>query len=277
VQVRHGDALTAEERQLVDVADRDFDQAEHGLREFGAEFAAPTPPDQVIVWKPLQVRKAEANLRNQDWRDGVVYFGSCLSDTGPGDRAAVYETGGSGVVGFFDFSGCAARRSGQAFPYMAAGVYRPLSDDAAISLDALGSHPLLRRFFQKRVRMVGLSEEEGAALAGLAPSLPNRVAVPLPEWAEERDGEFEWEDDGIARDPGWASEHELHMKLANTSALYKRFGFKRAPAIELRSDDRTCRYDVISRSDRVVVEVKLHASKSALDQVLRYIDTLRRE
>jgi hypothetical protein len=251
--------------------------AEGSLREFGAAFSAPTPPDQVVVWKPPQVRKVEANLRNRDWWDGVVFFGSCLSDTGPGDRAAVYETGGSGVVGFFDFSGCAGRRSGQAFPYMAAGVFRPLAQDATVSLDALRADPLLRRFFEKRVRAVGLSEDEGDALANLIASLPEFVELPLPEWAEEADRKFEWEDDGIARDPGWASEHELHMKLAGTRSLYKHFGFKRAPQIEVRSDDWTCRYDIISRDERIVVEVKLHAGKAALDQVLRYFDTLRRE
>jgi hypothetical protein len=55
------------------------------------------------------------------------------------------------------------------------------------------------------------------------------------------------------------------MTLASRRALYKRFGFKRAPQIDVRTEDRTCRYDVTSRSERILVEVKLHASKAALD------------
>lgn len=269
--------MTAEEERMVtaEAGGDYFDWADQSLREFGAEFSEGTSPDQVMVWKPAQVRKAEQNLRGREWLDGVVHFGSCLADTGPGDRGAVYETGGSGLVGFYDFSGYAGDREGQAFPYMAAGIYRPLRDP--VPLDRLRGHATLGHLFARRQGKVGLTEEEGEALTALVVSVPARVAMPLPEWAEEADEPFEWEDEGTARDAHWASEHELHMRLAGTPRLFKRFGFKRSPDIEVRSDDWTCRYDIISRSERIVVEVKLHAGKAALDQVVRYLETLARE
>ncbi len=75
-----------EDRMATAEAGEDYiEAAERSLREFGADFSDGTPPDQVMVWKPAQVRKAEQNLRDRDWLDGVVHFGSCLSDTGPGD------------------------------------------------------------------------------------------------------------------------------------------------------------------------------------------------
>lgn len=123
------------------MAGADLRSAEESLREFGAEFSDATPPDQVMVWRSSQVRGAEQNLADRAWLDGVVHFGSCLSDTGPGDRGAVYETGGSGIVGFYDFSGYAGRREGQAFPFMAAGVYRPLPEPTG--LDRLRADPTL--------------------------------------------------------------------------------------------------------------------------------------
>lgn len=250
----------SEEEERMAAAELEGDEVgttEDALRDFGAQLQEPTPPDQVMVWKPAQVRKAEDNLRRREWLEGVVHFGSCLADTGPGDRGAVYETGGSGVVGFYDFSGYAGRRDGQAFPFMAAGVYRPLAEP--VPLDRLQQDRTLAPIFARRQGKVGLTQEEGAALVALVGDLPAFVVMPLPEWAEEADEPFEWEDAGTARDPGWASEHELHMKLAGTASLYKRFGFKRSPDIEIRSDDRTCRYDIISRDERIIVEVKLHA------------------
>lgn len=257
------------------MAGADLRSAEESLHEFGAEFSDATPPDQVMVWRSSQVRGAEQNLADRAWLDGVVHFGSCLSDTGPGDRGAVYETGGSGIVGFYDFSGYAGRREGQAFPFMAAGVYRPLPEPTG--LDRLRADPTLGHLFVRRQGKVGLTKEEGEAVAELVGVMPSFLAMPLPAWAEEADEPLEWEDAGTARDANWASEHELHMRLATTPRLYKRFGFRHEPDIEIRSCDWTCRYDIVSRAERIVVEVKLHAGKAALDQILRYLDTLERE
>lgn len=259
-----------------EVGGADLATVEEALREFGAEFEDGPAPDQVIVWKSAQVRKAEAGLRDRYWRDGTVWFaGNCMADTGPGDRAAVYETGGSGIVGLFDFNGYAGRREGQAYPYMAAGVYRPLTDP--VHLERLQEDATVGHLFTRRQGKTGLTDEEGDALAALIRGLPAFVSIPLPEWAEEADEPFEWEDDGTARDAQWASEHELHMRLAATPRLFKQFGFKTVPDIEVRSEDWTCRYDIVSRTDGVIVEVKLHAGRAALDQMERYLATLTRE
>lgn len=270
--------MSEEEDQMAseEVGGGDLGAIEQALREFGADLEDGSPPDQVIVWKSAQVRKAEAGLEDRYWRDGTVWFaGNCMADTGPGNRAAVYETRGSGIVGFFDFNGYAGRREGQAYRHMAAGVYRPL--DEPVPLDRLQKAPALGHLFARRQGKAALTYEEGHALAALIGDLPLFVSIPLPEWAEEAEEPFEWEDDGIARDPNWASEHELHMRLASMPRLFKQFGFKKPPEIEVRSEDWTCRYDIVSRAVRVVVEVKLHADKAALDQMERYLDTLARE
>ena len=99
--------------------------------------------------------------------------------------------------------------------------------------------------------------------------------MPLPEWAEEVDGFFEW--DPVYPDPTWASEHELHMRIASTPALWKKLGFKKAPQIEVWSLDRTARYDVIGFDERIVVEVKLKGDMATFRQTCRYLETLRRE
>ena len=78
---------------------------EDSLRDFGATFRRSIAPKQVMVWASDQIEAAERSLRDAGWRHGAVNFGSCLKDTAPGDRGAVYETGGSGIVGFYDFSG----------------------------------------------------------------------------------------------------------------------------------------------------------------------------
>jgi len=73
-----------EDRMATAEAGEDYiEAAERSLREFGADFSDGTPPDQVMVWKPAQVRKAEQNLRDRDWLDGVVHFGSCSLTPAP--------------------------------------------------------------------------------------------------------------------------------------------------------------------------------------------------
>lgn len=99
--------------------------------------------------------------------------------------------------------------------------------------------------------------------------------MPLPEWAVEVNGFFEW--DPGTPDPIWASEHAVQMIIATTPSLWKRLGFKKAPEIEVWSADRTCRYDLIGFDERIVVEVKLKGDMAALGQTDRYLETLRRE
>jgi len=170
---------------------------ERSLRDFGATFHNAIAPKQVMVWAPEQVERAERSLRDADWRNGTVNFGSCLKDTGPGDRGAVYETGGSGIVGFYDFSGRAGKRRNQPYRYMAAGVYRPLAKP--ISYAHLLDDHRLKPLFGKIQGKAALTDEEARAIMELAGRAPRHVAMPLPEWAEEVDGFFERDPDSPRR------------------------------------------------------------------------------
>jgi hypothetical protein len=246
---------------------------EDSLRDFGATFRKAVAPKQVMVWAPDQIESVERSLRDADWWQGVVHFGSCLKSTAPGDRGAIYETGGSGIVGFYDFSGRAGKRRNQRYRYMAAGIYRPLAKP--ISYAELLDDERLEPLFRKIQSKAELVDEEAEAIVELAGRVPRFVTMPLPEWAEEVDGFFEWEPG--TPDPTWASEHALHMIIATTPSLWKRLGFKKAPQIEVWSADRTCRYDLIGFAERVVVEVKLKGDVAALEQTDRYLDTLSRE
>jgi hypothetical protein len=250
-----------------------MDDLEKSLRDFGATFGEPVPPGQVMVWGPDQVENVERAMRDADWWQGEVHFGSCLKTTAAGDRGAVYESGGSGIVGFYDFSGRAGKRKNQRHRYMAAGIYRPLA--RPISYAELLDDDRLEPLFRKIQSKVELADEEPEALAELARGVPSFVTMPLPEWAEEVDGFFEW--DPVYPDPTWASEHELHMGIASKPALWKKLGFKKAPQIEVWSLDRTARYDVIGFDERIVVEVKLKGDMATFRQTCRYLETLRHE
>jgi hypothetical protein len=67
-------------------------------------------------------QQALARLDAQSWWQGVVDFRSWLAATKPGSRGVVYESGGSGLVAFYDFSLCAGKRENQPSRYMAAGI-----------------------------------------------------------------------------------------------------------------------------------------------------------
>lgn len=246
---------------------------EDSLRAFGASFGKPVRPGQVMVWGPDQVENVERAMHDADWWQGEVHFGSCLKKTTAGDRGAVYESGGSGIVGLYDFSGRAGKRKNQRYRYMAAGIYRPLT--RPISYAELLDDHRLEPLFRKIQGKAELVDEEAEAITDLAGRVPRFVTMPLPEWAEEVDGIFAW--DPYDPDPTWASEHDLHMRLASTPALWKKLGFKKAPQIEVWSLDRKSRYDVIGLDERIVVEVKLKGDMATFKQTCRYMETLRRE
>lgn len=120
-----------------------------------------------------------------------------------------------------------------------------------------------------------LDMAEARAIEQLAGELPEFIRMPLPEWAEEVRGVFAWDPD--EPDPQYVSEHQLHMRLASRPPLWERLGFESPPQIEVWSADRSCRYDLSSFAERIVVEVKLEGHFDALDQVLRYLAKLRDE
>jgi hypothetical protein len=251
------------------------DRHEVSLAEWGAVVSDPPPPTQLLVWEPEQFKGAADYLDREEWWDGVIYCaGNCLKATQPGTRAAIYESG-EGIVGFWDFSGHAAKVRGTRTRFMATGVYRPIEGISRAELVA--SRPLRDRF-RTMVAHGALTPAQGRAvvdLAALRASIPRFIRFVPPEWADpaDRTTDIDWVD----RDRDWGCEHPIQMALYKHSTLWRRLGFTRQPTLEAWLRDRTSRYDLIDRRDRVVVEVKYKAKSADLGQLRRYIDRLERD
>ncbi len=99
---------------------------ERSARRAGATISEPPTASQLLVWEPEQHVEGSKAQQRQYWLDGGIWYaGNCLSATAPGERAAIYETGKGGVIGFWDFSGhAAADETEQASPdFPAAGAF----------------------------------------------------------------------------------------------------------------------------------------------------------
>jgi hypothetical protein len=236
------------------------------LIEHGAQPSAPRSPNQVVVMRPDEVDRALRWFEGDSWlRED--YAVSVLKASSVGDRAVIYETGSDrrGLVGFWDVADLPVRQN--RWGYLAPGVIRPLP--TPVRRSQLLADPLLKTVFASPRGGRRLSYRARRALVPLLDPLPDFLF--LPPTHPSSDGDF---DSAPPVGRRWLSEREMQLAIQASPRCWELLGFVGRPGMELVSEDRRDRYDLIS--DRAVAELKLEANLETLAQLDRYLVGRRR-
>lgn len=218
---------------------------------------APPLPSQIAVWMQAHVVLVGPDVGEPQWL-------IALKGTEPGDRMAVCEADGRGLLLVVDFASSAQFASGS---YYAWGVITPL--ERPLAFDQLrsgvfrperGSDLRWLRGGPKR-----LHEEEARRINALAGGLPPaRTANREPR---RSDGKEIWPGSG-----GLPPERITEELVATTRRVWRRIGFPSAPETQ-RATSRDDRPDLIAAP--VVGEVKNQIRQDwGPHQIERYLDTL---
>lgn len=251
-------------------------QVRRRLEAIGARFTAAVLPTQVVVWAPRYVENYDEYLESGDLFDPDWAFGgSCLADTQPGERALVYEKGaeGNGLVGVFDFND--RPMPNERWGRLAPGLFTPLDPIVPRALLVAADAPTaVRKFF---ANMQGgkrrLPETTAREILGLTGDLPDFAWRPVPPDLDPDDFNSVPGTDEVP----WANEREMQRAVGEHRPAWNRLGCSEPPLFERRSNDRFSRYDLISYDDEVVIETKLAGDLLTLEQIRRYLSTLRKE
>ena len=226
------------------------------------ESKLPPAPSIVLVWDPMEVARWQ-NLTDLDsW-----WFAGTVADTQPGERAVIYRTKqDQGIAGLFDFAS-------PPFPHPGlrrVAFGRPFPLPAPIPRSELVSGDLGRIFshIQGRRR---IDHQAGRSLQTLLAPVPpwQSIDEPLPvdeteycTWIPARG------------DVGWAVESAMRDAIAAHPPSWRYLGFSAAPQPEVLAPGCRLRLDLWGQG--LVVECKLVAGTSALEQLDRYLAHLRK-
>jgi hypothetical protein len=222
-------------------------------------------PVGAMRFRPTQVEESQSQWAALDWSAGdYTLYATTLKDILPGERMLIIQTEpDAGLVGVWDFSSSPRRTEGRG--YAAFGVYQPVKYVACRDLPQ-ELLPLCRR----RGRC-WLTARQRDALARVV-EFPPFLLVPPYEDEMEGIGEDWWPD----WDGGWLSEREMQVAISKHPPTLEQLGISGSVELEVRARDGRDRYDVVSHSDKVIVECKLSVGKQELAQLVRYLDGARR-
>src|SRR4051812_25355389 len=226
-------------------------------------FSSPVDPRQVVLWGPPEVDRALRHYNSALDATDYEYASTSLGHSQRGDRAAVYEAGdGRGIVALFDFGGPPVRQD--SWGRLAPGILRPLL--RPISRAELLANPVLAPPLRKIRGRRRLNAEQGAAITAL-------VGEPVPFALLQTDPADHGDFDGPVADPGrsFGTEAAMQEAIATSARAYRCLGFRRSPERESWSDDGQRRFDLVDRGLRVLAELKLEGTRSALEQVDDYL------
>lgn len=246
------------------------------LEAIGARFTDPVLPSQMVIWAPRYVESYDAYLESGDlFEPEWAFGGSCLADTQPGDRAVVYEKGpeGNGLVGVFDFND--RPMPNERWGRLAPGLFTPLPATVPRARLVARDAPRAVRDLFSNVQggKRRLAPAVAEAILGLTGDLPDFAWRPIPPDLSPADFEAPPAADEVL----WANEREMQKAIADHPRSWSRLGCSVRPLLEQRSNDRYSRYDLLSYDDKVVIETKLAGDLLTLEQIQRYLRTLRKE
>lgn len=216
-------------------------------------------PLALLPWRPAEVERFLL-----EWPGEVGVVGT-LSTTRSGDQGLIYRTNlDQAIVASVDFLSDGAPHD--TLGYAAWAIARPL-------LSPIPRKKLLEVDPAVFLRLRGrrhASHELSSELIRLAQLAPFANAAPVD--LEVNDvNDLTWVPAGTSS--GWGLEAALRDAIASHRPSWRKLGFRAPPSCEVRVAGTHDRMDLSAAG--IVVECKLDAGSSTLDQIDRYLARLR--
>lgn len=191
------------------------------------------------------------------------------TDTVAGDRAVIYESGGRGVVGLFDFA---------SNPFDD-GTGQTVAWGAAVEFET----PVARKTLlaDRATSAVFERVNSGCSLEGDVRDRVIELCEPLPAIARGSGNvpALGTEDllalGAVEQHDRWASETEMQQAIAADEQSCTQLGLSAPCPTEVWFDDREARFDLFCEALGAVVECKLFATPTGLEQLDGYLERLR--